>query len=254
MRGRIRTSAPPKRTQAERDELVQKFRPLAMLVARKMYESQDFVRRLGTLDDVTQEAMIGLLKAAELYNPTHGSKATFMTYAYRSVHNWIYRQGQAAGLIRIPCHIRVVDWEGIPTAYVPQIPEKYNARQREEEESSVDHERVLAALAKLDGDERELVVLRFGLSGAEPLTMPEIGKVRGVSKEAVRQRLNKCFRKLARELARRHRKEAGDRMTPRLRSEVVRLAIVAACKRREKKSRKRVKDAEGQMQLAFHGD
>jgi RNA polymerase sigma factor (sigma-70 family) len=46
---------------------------------------------------------------------------------------------------------------------------------------------VLEALDLLDGDERTVICLRFGLDGGEPWTLSAVGKLMGVTRERVRQ-------------------------------------------------------------------
>ncbi len=46
---------------------------------------------------------------------------------------------------------------------------------------------VRTVLATLEDRERDVVVLRFGLDGAQPRTLEQIGKQFGLSRERVRQ-------------------------------------------------------------------
>ena len=52
------------------------------------------------------------------------------------------------------------------------------------------------ALEKLTPREEEIVVARFGLDGSRPKTLEEIGQIRGVTRERVRQIEKKALRKL----------------------------------------------------------
>jgi RNA polymerase primary sigma factor len=56
---------------------------------------------------------------------------------------------------------------------------------------------VLAAVARLDVREREVLELRFGLLGGEPCTLEEIGQRYGVTRERIRQIELRGLRKLA---------------------------------------------------------
>ena len=52
------------------------------------------------------------------------------------------------------------------------------------------------ALEKLTPKEEEIVVARFGLDGGRPKTLEEIGQIRGITRERVRQIEKKALRKL----------------------------------------------------------
>jgi RNA polymerase sigma factor (sigma-70 family) len=56
---------------------------------------------------------------------------------------------------------------------------------------------VLAAVARLEAREREVLELRFGLHGGEPCTLEEIGQRFGVTRERIRQIELRGLRKLA---------------------------------------------------------
>jgi RNA polymerase primary sigma factor len=56
---------------------------------------------------------------------------------------------------------------------------------------------VLAAVARLEAREREVLELRFGLRGDEPCTLEEIGQRYGVTRERIRQIELRGLRKLA---------------------------------------------------------
>jgi len=57
-------------------------------------------------------------------------------------------------------------------------------------------EDVRRALALLSARERELLELRYGLRGREPLTLEEVGKSLGVTRERIRQLETRTLRKL----------------------------------------------------------
>jgi RNA polymerase sigma factor (sigma-70 family) len=72
-------------------------------------------------------------------------------------------------------------------------------------------ERVAAALQVLNPRQRDVVVMRFGLDGKEPMTLEEVGRVLRVSRERVRQIQNKACARLGRgELGRQLRRLGED--------------------------------------------
>lgn len=58
------------------------------------------------------------------------------------------------------------------------------------------NEEINRALSILDIKEIEMLKRRYGLDGYESLTLEELGKMYGISKEAVRQKLNRIKRKI----------------------------------------------------------
>ncbi|HEX2152894.1 MAG TPA: sigma-70 family RNA polymerase sigma factor [Acidimicrobiia bacterium] len=61
---------------------------------------------------------------------------------------------------------------------------------------SIAHDRLMAALALLDDDERQVLWLRFGLDGAEPWTLTDVGKEMHTTRERVRQIEGRALAKL----------------------------------------------------------
>jgi RNA polymerase primary sigma factor len=68
----------------------------------------------------------------------------------------------------------------------------------EEASEHLQKEGVRRALEALPDRERQVIELRYGLSGAEPLTLEEVGKTFGVTRERIRQIENNTLKKLKR--------------------------------------------------------
>jgi RNA polymerase primary sigma factor len=68
----------------------------------------------------------------------------------------------------------------------------------EEASEHLQKEGVKKALEALPERERQVIELRYGLSGAEPLTLEEVGKTFGVTRERIRQIENNTLKKLQR--------------------------------------------------------
>jgi RNA polymerase primary sigma factor len=68
----------------------------------------------------------------------------------------------------------------------------------EEASEHLQKEGVQKALAVLPDRERRVIELRYGLSGAEPLTLEEVGRTFGVTRERIRQIENNTLKKLKR--------------------------------------------------------
>ena len=57
-------------------------------------------------------------------------------------------------------------------------------------------EGVAKALSALPERERQVIELRYGLTGLEPLTLEEVGNTFGVTRERIRQIENNTLKKL----------------------------------------------------------
>jgi RNA polymerase primary sigma factor len=68
----------------------------------------------------------------------------------------------------------------------------------EEANEHLQKEGVRKALAALPERERQVIELRYGLTGAEPLTLEEVGDAFGVTRERIRQIENNTLKKLQR--------------------------------------------------------
>jgi RNA polymerase primary sigma factor len=68
----------------------------------------------------------------------------------------------------------------------------------EEASEHLQKEGVRKALEALPAREREVIELRYGLSGMEPLTLEEVGRAFGVTRERIRQIENNTLKKLKR--------------------------------------------------------
>lgn len=61
----------------------------------------------------------------------------------------------------------------------------------------MDREKVNRALAALPQFEREVIQMRFGLTGAKPRTLQDVGAELGITRERIREIENRALRLLA---------------------------------------------------------
>ena len=189
-------------------------------------------------EDLVSEGCMGLMKAADKYNPSRGTK--FSSYAATWIKQSMYRAAEKYGSeIRIPSwtlgkirHARKLKAEG-PRNSTPAAPEKIDKyieiadsvrtvsiydKQCENFliiESLADSteklpdfemamnersELIKKSLAKLSVRERQITQLYFGLSEGKELTHMEIAKALGLSRERVRQLQHEAIRKMKNDL------------------------------------------------------
>ena len=76
------------------------------------------------------------------------------------------------------------------------IPDERQATPYESTSRQLMHENLEDALNSLTERESKVLRMRFGLDGSKPLTLEEVGKVFGVTRERIRQIESKALRKL----------------------------------------------------------
>ncbi len=174
---------PPLRGAKKRNALAEANLPLAhWWAARRAGDA----RRLDD-DDARQVASLGLLRAAELYDPASGYK--FTTYAGYWIRQFLMRAGRYAPVVR--CKAK----KGRPPTCFRLDPDRHDPVAPEGPcPSEVDE--VCDALRFLGPRLRHVIELRF----LEGWTLEEIGQELGVTRERVRQLERQALDKLRRAL------------------------------------------------------
>lgn len=174
----------------ERNALVEKNLPLATYFARRFRATN------MDLEDLIQEGRVGLIEAAERFDPARGIK--FSTYAawhirksimeaIRSRNDTVYTPKRHQSK---KCFELDPGWDTVDTAPTPH--------------EIMEHDEELAAIRKciklLPARDAIVIRLRHGIN-TEKLTLTKVGDILGVSRERVRQIQNAAEEKL-RELLR----------------------------------------------------
>ena len=152
---------------SERNKLVLSCWPMAKATARQWKFRQ---QRVIDNEDASQEAVLHLCHAADVFDPSRGLKfSTLAHYAIRGgvsrARKQILRHGHAALVFD------VADDDDAPPL-----------------DEATDLARLHAALAMLRPRHRLVMELRFGIGGERPpMILEEIGAELGVTRERIRQ-------------------------------------------------------------------
>jgi RNA polymerase primary sigma factor len=169
-----------------------------------------YLARAGALelDDLLQEGALGLLRAAALFDPEHGTR--FSTYATPWIRQFMARAIATTGAtIHIPCNIpRSAALPAVVVSLDKPIGEDGDTSRLDFAPDPVDVEETVIAsvwshalLATLPTQERAVISARCGFDGAGPQTLRAIGARCGFTPEGVRQIEKRALRRLRRLLA-----------------------------------------------------
>ena len=177
---------------AARDMLIRAHDRLILLTARKYHDHCQHLM----LADLYQEAIIGVMRAIEKYEPGHGTN--FTTYAIIWIHQTIRRAiADQENMIRIPAnskqrplHCLTLDME--PDEDGIRLADCLAAPESEPRGSGIDWPGMFARAKLLD---REIAVMT-ARHGGEGATLEKVGKQLQISRERVRQIEADALRKI----------------------------------------------------------
>lgn len=136
-------------------------------------------------EDLVSIGSIGLIKAVDSFKPETGVK--FATYAAKCIQNEIlmFFRSQKKLSAEVSIHETIdVDRDGNPLTYMDVIASEENMVEdtaRRIQNAAI--RRLVGAV--LDEREREVITLRYGLSGKDPLTQREVADHLGISRSYV---------------------------------------------------------------------
>ena len=162
-----------------REKLILHNLRLVSHIVRKYYgtaKNQEDLISIGT---------IGLVKAVDSFNPANGAR--FATYAAKCIQNEILMHFRSQKKLSLEVSINEtidVDRDGNPLTYIDVIATEDHIE--EEIDLHTKSARVRRLLdTVLDEREREIILLRYGLSGEQPRTQREVAALLGISRSYV---------------------------------------------------------------------
>jgi RNA polymerase sigma factor (sigma-70 family) len=192
---------------------VQENLGLAYSIAKQAFD-RDWGLFIGTLDDIANEACLGLMNGVTLLKSEMNPKQKSV-FLFRAIRNHLYNRAQCCrGIVRVP-HATAMKLKGglingvkadriraaIDRARAPQasIDELRTCLGFEPQETPAEHDetsRVIHdAISHLSEREATVIRRRFGL-GCEPETLEDVGRTLGLTRERVRQLQNEALEQL----------------------------------------------------------
>lgn len=173
-----------------RDLIIEHNLRLVSHIVRKYYGSYAFT------DDLLSIGSIGLIKAVDTFRTENGTR--FATYAARCVQNEILMFFRAQKKLSQEISINEqidVDRDGNPLTYLDIIASEESVD--EDIEKSMHLRRIRELVDSVLAErEREIVVLRYGLCGYQPLTQREVARHLGISRSYVSRIEKRSLEKL----------------------------------------------------------
>ncbi len=188
----------------ERNAMVMKNRGLAYKTAMVLWKRTKWIRRLGTIEDVQQVAMMALMNAvaSPKYDPKH--VGSFRNYCITTIRHAVAREALHTGLIRMPQWISHryqrsdASQAGLDACfYITQNREPEKPAGPPDQQEWHDHEDIVRAMALLTPLQRQILTARYGLTGQPPMKLREVGVLIGKTKERARQLQEAALRDMA---------------------------------------------------------
>lgn len=202
---------PPPLTQEEETEILNRFeedRSVAdILISRNLrlvvYIAKKFEGCGTGIEDLISIGTIGLIKAVNTYKTDKGIKLA--TYASRCIENeilmYIRKNASHKGDLSIDEPLNT-DWDG-NELLLSDVLDSGEGPVGAELEKSEDERTVREAVAALDDREREIIEMRYGLSGQREMTQKEVADRMGISQSYISRLEKRIISRLRKQIAKR---------------------------------------------------
>ena len=167
-----------------------------------VYISRKFENTGIYIEDLISIGTIGLIKAINTFKPSKNIKLA--TYASRCIENEILMYLRKNSNMRMEVSIDEplnVDWDGNELLLSDILGTDNDVICRELEDE-VDKELLNEALGKLNGRERKIMELRFGLKTGDEMTQKEVADMLGISQSYISRLEKRIIGRLKKEIIR----------------------------------------------------
>ena len=177
-----------------KETLITRNLRLVVYIARK-FESTGI-----DIEDLISIGTIGLIKAVDTFSPD--KKIKLATYASRCIENEILMYLRKTAKLKAEVSFDEplnTDWDGNELLLSDILGTEEDCIRRDME-TEAEHAALHQAVARLNGRERNIMELRFGLNGKREHTQKEVAELIGISQSYISRLEKKILRKLADEL------------------------------------------------------
>ena len=190
---------PPPLKKEEEEDLVGKLSTEGEKVRNILIE-RNFENTGVAIEDLISVGTIGLIKAVNTFNPE--KKIKLATYASRCIENEIlmYLRRNTKVKAEVSFYEPLnIDWDG-NELLLSDILGTENDTVYNLIEDEVDKQLLFLALKNLNDREKEIVKLRFGLSGKPEKTQKEVADILGISQSYISRLEKKIINRLKKEI------------------------------------------------------
>ncbi|BDF71014.1 RNA polymerase sporulation sigma factor SigE [Oscillospiraceae bacterium] len=182
--------------EAVKSQLIERNLRLVVYIARR------FENTGVGIEDLISIGTIGLIKAVSTYKPAKNIKLA--TYASRCIENEILMHLRKT--VNLKSEISFdeplnTDWDG-NELLLSDILGTENDLVMKPLEADVDRQLLFDAMEKLDGREKQIIVMRFGLDGRPERTQKEVADQLGISQSYISRLEKRIISRLKREILR----------------------------------------------------
>ncbi|KSU84994.1 RNA polymerase sporulation sigma factor SigE [Fictibacillus enclensis] len=183
----------PTGDKAAKSLLIERNLRLVVYIARK-FENTGI-----NIEDLISIGTIGLIKAVNTFNPE--KKIKLATYASRCIENeilmYLRRNNKTRSEVSFDEPLNV-DWDGNELLLSDVLGTEEDIITRRLE-ANVDRKLLLKALFTLNDREKQIMELRFGLSGGEEKTQKDVADMLGISQSYISRLEKRIIKRLQKE-------------------------------------------------------